>query len=82
FFTGEEKHPCSTKEWFTIPQQIPVSIANHNTAAELKMFLTALINDEPVAISPMEGASTVAVCRAVVESCATGMPVKVKYPQV
>ena len=82
FFTGEEKHPCSAKEWFTIPQEIPVSVANHNVTSELKMFLTALLNNEPVAISPMEGASTVAVCCAVVESCKTGMPVKVKYPQV
>ncbi len=82
FFTGEEQHPAYRKEWFTIPQQIPVSIANHNTKAELEMFLKAIINDEPVAISPMEGASTVAVCCAVVESCKTGMPVKVKYPKV
>ena len=82
YFAGEEKHPAYAKEAFTVPQLIPVSIADHNTNGELKIFLTALMEDKPVAISPMEGASTVAVCCAVVESCKTGMPVKVKYPQV
>jgi len=81
FFSGEAQHPAYRKEWFTIPQEIPVSIANHNTKEELKMFLTAIIKDEPVAISPMEGASTVAVCRAIVDSCASGMPEKVRYPK-
>lgn len=80
-FKGEEKHPAYAKEWYTVPQQIPVTIHHHNTEDELKMFLTALINDEPPAISTYDGASTVAVCCAVVESCKTGLPVKVQYPE-
>ncbi len=78
-FSGGDEDVLGNKK-FTIPQQIPVKLANHNTTAELQMFLTALMNDEPFGISPMEGASTVAVCSAVVESCATGLPVKIKYP--
>lgn len=83
FECGEgENEKVLGKAKYTIPQLIPVAIDNHNTVEELNMFIKALMNDEPVAISPMEGASTVAVCCAVVESCATGMPVKVRYPQV
>ncbi len=78
-FNGEGQDEDG-KEKFTIPQTLPVKLANHNTTKELEIFLTALDNDEPFIISPMEGASTVAVCNAVVESCATGTPVKVKYP--
>ena len=80
-FTGSDEKFLGERK-FTLPQQIPVKLANHNTTAELEMFLTALMNDEPFGISPMEGASTVAVCSAVVESCASGLPVKVKYPNI
>ncbi len=78
-FNGEGENEDGRAK-FTIPQEIPVERNNHNTTKELEIFLTALKNDEPFAISPMEGASTVAVCAAVVESCATGLPAKVKYP--
>ena len=45
-------------------------------------FIDALIEERPMPVSPMEGASTVAVCRATVESARTGMPVDIVYPQV
>lgn len=54
----------------------------HNMAGEVADFLNALINNTPMPISSIEGASTVAVCRAAVTSAATGETVKVKYPQV
>ncbi len=82
YFAGEEQHPAYPRAAYNVPQQIPVTIAGHNMVGELKMFVDALINEEPMAISPMEGASTVAVCNAVVKSCASGLPEKVKYPQI
>ena len=66
----------------TIPQMVAVSIAHHNTLAEVTSFVDSILDETELPISSMEGASTVAVCNAVVESCATGMPVKVKYPVV
>ena len=83
YFAGEENHPAFLpieKKSFTVPQKLSVSIAHHNMVGELKMFLDSLMSGEPFPISPMEGASTVAVCRAVVKSCATGQMEKVEYP--
>lgn len=62
--------------------QIPVDINNHNAAAEIEAFIGALINDEPMPVSSMEGASTVAVCCATVESSKLGKPVQIRYPKV
>ena len=81
FEDGEEPLGQHGKK-YTIPQQIAVSISGHNTLAEIKAFTDSILDDTDLPISSMEGASTVAVCNAVVESCATGMPVKVKYPVV
>ena len=67
---------------YTMPQMIPVKIQNHNTVEEIDTFIKAIINDEDLPISSMEGASTVAVCCAVVESCETGKPVEIVYPKV
>lgn len=67
---------------YNIPQMIPVNIAGHNVVAEIKAFVNSVLDETPLPISSMEGASTVAVCNAVVESCACGMPVKVKYPVI
>ena len=81
-FEGEEIHPASGTRKFTVPQAIPVAINHHNTDEELAMFLDALLNEKEVAISSIEGAKTVAVCEAVVESCRSGMPTKIEYPNL
>ena len=67
---------------YTEAKEIPVEVNNHNITAEIDAFVDALKGEKPMPVSSMEGASTVAVCCAVVESCKTGMPVKIKYPQV
>ena len=59
--------------------QIPVAIGSHNTAAELAEFVDIIKNDKEVAVSAREGADTVAVCVAAVESSMTGKPVNVEY---
>lgn len=67
---------------YTVPQMLPVSIAGHNTIAEIKAFTDSILDETENPLPAMEGASTVAVCNAVVESCKTGMPVDVRYPVV
>ena len=62
-----------------IRHQIKVSINNHNVAAEHRQMLDAVIDGKPLITTGREGARTVMVCRAVVESAKTGMPVKIKY---
>jgi predicted dehydrogenase len=67
---------------YTVPKKIPCNPKSHNMEAEVSDFIDALIEDRPMPVSPMEGASTVAVCRATVESARTGMPVDIVYPKV
>lgn len=67
---------------YTTPQILPCHPKGHNMAGEISDFIDAIIEDRPNPISTIEGASTVAVCRATVESAKTGMPVQIKYPEV
>ena len=67
---------------FTFPITIPVDVKSHNVARELDQFLDALIKGEKSPVSSIEGASTVAVCNAAIESAHTGKPVTVKYPEI
>ena len=62
-----------------IEHRIKVSINNHNVAAEHKQMLDSILNGKPLITTGREGARTVIVCRAVVESAKTGMPVKINY---
>ena len=64
------------------PQNLEIIPVSHNAKEEIRVFVDSLVNDSPLPISSSEGANTVAVCSAIIESCATGMPVKVKYPTV
>ena len=58
----------------------PVNIQNHNTAGEITEFVDIILNDKPVMTDGVEGASTVAVCMAMVESARLdGMQVLVNY---
>ena len=65
---------------FTDPIKVPVDINNHNATAEIEAFVDALVNDKPMPVSSKEGAYTVAVCCAAVESSKTGKPVDIVYP--
>ena len=62
-----------------IQHLIPVSINNHNVTEEHKQFYDSIINGTPLIATAREGAKTVAVCRAAIESAETGAPVKVDY---
>jgi predicted dehydrogenase len=62
-----------------IKHMIKVSINNHNVAEEHRQMLDAVIDGKPLITTGREGARTVMVCRAVVESAKTGMPVKINY---
>ena len=68
------------KSAYTTAHKIKVSIESHNVSAEINGFVNALINNEPVPVSALEGAKTVAVCEASISSAQKGMPVKIKYP--
>lgn len=50
--------------------RIPVSINNHNTTGEIREFIDIIQNDKEVNTDGKEGAKTVSVCLALVESAA------------
>ena len=74
----ENKDPNSETD-FTEPQEIEVNINSHNVSAEIRVFIDSLQNGKDMPISSMEGASTIAVACATVESAAKGSPVQIKY---
>ena len=59
--------------------KIPVAINNHNFEGEVTEFCDCIAEGKPVPTDGVEGASTVAVCLAIVESFKTGEKVKVDY---
>ena len=61
------------------PQIIDITVNNHNAAREFEVFADAVLNSKPVATDAVEGAKTVEVCRAIVESSACGKPVAPDY---
>lgn len=61
------------------PQIIDITVNNHNAAKEFDVFADAIINDKPVITDAREGAKTVAVCLAIVESSKTGKVVEPDY---
>ena len=67
---------------YTEAQIIEVEINNHNITAEIDMFVDALINDTKIPVTSAEGAYTVAVCCASVESAKKGTAVEIRYPKI
>ena len=61
------------------PQIIDVEVNNHNAAKEFEVLADAVINDKKVETDALEGAKTIAVCRAVVESSVSGKIIKPDY---
>lgn len=74
--------PINGERAYTVPKQLPVEINNHNVCAEIDMFVDAILKNEPMPVTSMEGASTVAVCCATVEAAADRKPVTIRYPEV
>ena len=67
---------------FTTPKELDVNINSHNVSQEIKVFIEALQSGGKMPVSSMEGASTIAVACATVESAKIGAPVKIKYPKI
>lgn len=61
------------------PEIIDIQVNNHNAAKEFEVFADAIINNKKVVTDAREGAKTVEVCRAIVKSSESGMPVKPDY---
>ncbi len=61
------------------PEIIPCELNNHNCYAEFCAFTRAIKGEEPLMMTAVEGAKTVAVGLAIVESTKTGKPVKPNY---
>lgn len=62
------------------PQMLYAADKDHNAVKEIADFIDALVNEKNMPVSSVDGASTVAVCCAAVESAASGKPVSIKYP--
>ena len=67
---------------FTFPITIPVEVKGHNVGLEIKQFLDSLATGKPLPVSSVDGASTVAVCDATIESAHSGKPVVIRYPEI
>lgn len=76
-FEGKSKFLGSSMQ--DIGMKIPVTVNNHNVGAEIDDFIGLLSGNEELNISGSEGAATVAVCEAIINSAATGQPQKIKY---
>lgn len=62
-----------------IEMKIPVQVNNHNLAAEVKEFAECIAEDRPVVTDGVEGATTVAVCNAIVNSANSGEKAEPDY---
>ncbi len=66
---------------YTVAEEIPVDINNHNVTLEIEDFINALQSGKPAPVSSMEGASTIAVCTATVASVNDGETKTIVYPR-
>ena len=70
------RHGVDPHDAFT---HVPVGVAHHNIAVEIEEFVDSLLAGRPAPLDAAEGARTVAVCIAIVESARTGKPAAVQY---
>lgn len=81
-YTNYEPLPDGTIN-HDIPQILPVTVNNHNTDYEIRIFVDALLRgDETMPVPSREGAYTVAACRATVDSAKQGKEITIPYPVV
>lgn len=62
-----------------VEMKIPVDISNHNVDMELEEFCKNIFGEDGMDISGNEGAATVAIAEAIIESSAKGAPVRIDY---
>ena len=61
------------------PEIIPIDVNNHNALREFEVFANHIINDTPVDTDVIEGAKTVDVCLAIVDSSVSGKSICLDY---
>ncbi|MBE6689184.1 MAG: Gfo/Idh/MocA family oxidoreductase [Ruminococcaceae bacterium] len=76
-FRGEDKYMGRAQQ--TVEIKVPVSISSHNMAAEVKEMCAAVLGKGSIKTDGISGASTVAVCSAIVKAAETGEKVKISY---
>ncbi len=76
-FTEDEVFAGKTQKVIEI--KIPVTVNNHNFAAEVQDFCTAVLENKEIVTDGLNGAKTVKVCLSIVESFNTGEKVKIDY---
>ncbi len=59
--------------------RFPITIANHNAAAEFEEFASIILEDKEVTTTVFEGAKSVAACFAICEAAEKGQPVVPDY---
>ena len=63
----------------TVEIKVPVSVADHNMKAEIQEMCTAVRGEGEIKTDGVSGASTVAVCSAIVKAAETGEKVYISY---
>ena len=58
---------------------VPIDINSNNAAGEFEAFYEAVQGLRPLETPAIEGANTIAVCHAIMESADTGRPVTPNY---
>ncbi|MBR2500036.1 MAG: Gfo/Idh/MocA family oxidoreductase [Clostridia bacterium] len=76
-FTDDETFKDMSQQSLEI--KVPVQVNNHNLGGEVEDFCKCILEGKPVVTSGVEGASTVSVCLAIVESFKTGEKITVDY---
>ena len=71
-----------TPEQGLVTETISAIVNNHNTKGEAQVFAEALLAGKDMPISSMEGAKTVAVAAATVQSAKEDKPIVIRYPEV
>ena len=61
------------------PIEIPVEVSNHNIIDEINEFVSCIIEQRTPILSPVEGAATVSICLAAIQSAKEHKPVEVDY---
>lgn len=67
------------KDRHDMPITVPVEINNHNAEGEFREFYNTIMEDTPISTDVFEGANTVAVCMAIMDSAESGRIVKPDY---
>ena len=61
------------------PELVEIEVNNHNAVKEFEVFADAILNGKPIPTDAREGAKTVEVCLAIVESAEKGEKVYPNY---